>query len=90
MNKYKIETEVSKEGLVGGLYQVLKELLLEEHGDEMKEDIRYHDIYTRDEDGGTFILDNDSDILQELSLEENVFALVDAINVLKLDKVLKC
>jgi hypothetical protein len=87
MKKYQIEAEVTKEGLVSGLYQVLKEILLEVHGDEMDEDIRGCDLFTDNET--VYIVDPGTSYLDELAVDERVAALVDTINVLLFGKVMK-
>ena len=87
MEKYQIEAEVTKEGLVSGLYQVLKEILLEAHGDEMDKDIRGCDLFTYNET--VYIVDPGTSYLDELAVDERVAALVDTINVLLFGKVMK-
>jgi len=87
MKKYQIEAEVTKEGLVSGLYQVLKEVLLEVHGDEMDVDIRGCDLFTDNET--VYMVDPGTSYLQELAVDEKVAALVDTINVLLFGKVMK-
>lgn len=89
MKKYQIEAEVTKEeGLVSGLYQVLKEVLLEVHGDEMDEDIRGYDLFTDNET--VYMVEPSTNYLQEVAVDERVATLVDTINVLLLGKVMKC
>lgn len=87
MKKYQIEAEVTKEGLVCGLYQVLKEVLLQVHGDEMDEDIRGYDLFTDNET--VYMVDPGTNYLDELAVDERVAALVDTINVLLFGKIMK-
>lgn len=78
-----------KLSLVEGLYQVLVELLIEDHGDAMKEDIRDYELYTS-ADGTVYMTPESADDLQSICVNnDRVIAIVDAINVLQCGRVLK-
>ena len=80
--------DVKKLELIEGMYQVLVDLLLKDHGDEMDEDIRGYDLYTS-ADGNVFMTADNFENLQGIcSGNECVLAMVDAINVLKYGRVL--
>ncbi len=84
-----IDFPVNKVGLVSGLYRVLKEVLLEVHGDEMDEDIRDYELYTNNENTVYMSMPN-STYAQDVAIDDRAVALVDAINVLLFGKVMKC
>jgi len=79
----------SKLALIEGMYQVLIGLLLEEHGDAMDEDIRNHELYTTTKNK-VFMELGGADHLQDISTDnDQVVAVVDALNVLKYGRVLR-
>jgi len=80
--------DVKKLELIEGMYQVLVDLLLKDHGDEMDEDIRKYDLCTS-ADGNVFMTDGTGGAMQDICFgNDSVTAIVDAINVLKYGRVL--
>lgn len=81
--------DVKKMELIEGMYQVLVRLLLEDHGDEMDEDIRDYELHTNT-DGTVYMTPDGADYLTSICVNnDKVVAIVDAINVLKYGRVLK-
>ncbi len=75
--------------LIEGLYQVLIDLLLKEHGDEMEEDIRHYDLCTSAENT-VFMEFNGGDHMQDIAVEvPDIVAVVDTINILKYGRALR-
>lgn len=75
--------------LIEGLYQVLIDLLLKEHGDEMEEDIRDYDLCTSPENT-VFIEIDGGDHMQDIAVEvPDIVAVVDTINILKYGRSLR-
>lgn len=75
--------------LIEELYQVLKDLLLKEHGDEMEEDIRYYDLCTSNENTVFMEIDGGEHI-QDIAVEApEIVAVVDTINILKYGQALR-
>jgi hypothetical protein len=81
--------DANKLALIEGLYQVLVGLLLEDHGDEMEEDIRDYELHTSAE-GAVFMTADGAECLQDICVgNDRVIAVVDTINVLKYGRALR-
>ena len=80
---------VKKLTLIEGLYQELVELLLEDHGDEMEEDIRDYEVYTS-ASGTVFMSADGAEGMQDICVDnDRVTAIVNAINVFKYGRLLE-